>query len=226
MRRLTVLSGPGAPLGVRARTWLAGQSTWLPVEVADPACPRIRTAWPRLPLPGAFDELSVLDEAGAVWRGDAAWLMLLWATRAYRAEALRLGGAGRVASARHRVMRLALRAPPKTPEARATRGVLLVGLVAAFACILEGLRVDLSAESPFTALVLLSAIGIPLALAPTSILTALLACCVLALLVPGALPLGVFALALTVPIALVWWTRTLVFAACGRGSDGRDDGGA
>ena len=216
MRRLTVLSGPGAPLGLRARCWLRAQRTWLPVEVADPASPRLRALWPELALPGAYDELAVLDDDGRLWRGDDAWLMLLWATRSHRAEALRLGATGRVGEARLRVLALSQREPPPTAIDFVLRGLAVLATVATLAWLLAAVGVPPVAIGTLGVLA-----ACPLVFAPTSIVATALALGLLACLFPALVAFGWVGIALGLPAAGVWWTVALlhlVVGALGGGS--------
>jgi predicted DCC family thiol-disulfide oxidoreductase YuxK len=72
---------------LRCRDWLAGQPTYVPLDLLPAGSPRARHLAPHLPL---GEEIVVLGSDGSAWVGDDALLVCLWATRRHRALALRL----------------------------------------------------------------------------------------------------------------------------------------
>jgi len=83
--RLTVLYDGGCPLCRAAQRWLAGRAQLVPLDFVD-----ARTArYPGLDLLG---DVTVVADTGAVYRGDSAWLVCLWALDGYRSLAVRLAG--------------------------------------------------------------------------------------------------------------------------------------
>ncbi len=74
----------------RCRHWLEWQPTYLPLEFLTTGAAREDDRYAGVPWLGA--ELVVVDEAGEVWVGAAAFLVCLWATRGWRSWAYRLSG--------------------------------------------------------------------------------------------------------------------------------------
>jgi predicted DCC family thiol-disulfide oxidoreductase YuxK len=90
-QRLTVLYDEHCELCRRCRHWLEGQRTFVPLDFLASGSPAARARYGNVPWLGA--ELVVVDdERGDVWAGPAAFLMCLWATRAYRLWSYRLSG--------------------------------------------------------------------------------------------------------------------------------------
>ena len=88
MRKLTVLYDATCAFCIRCRHWIADQRHLVPVEFV----PR-RSAEAERRFPGASspeDELVVVSDEGAIYRGDSAFLMCLWALEDYREWSLRL----------------------------------------------------------------------------------------------------------------------------------------
>lgn len=107
MRRLTVLTGPVWPLGTRARVWLLAQPAYLPLEVLTIGSAEADRRLGGVVAPASEDDLVVVSDDGAVWRGPRAWLMCLWALRAWRPWALRLAHPGRIRHAQRFLRTLA-----------------------------------------------------------------------------------------------------------------------
>lgn len=88
--RLTVLYDSTCTLCTSCRNWLRRQAQWVQldfVSLHDPSVPR------RFPGIERFEpqrQLVAVNERGAVYVGDHAWLMCLWALQEYRDWALRL----------------------------------------------------------------------------------------------------------------------------------------
>lgn len=76
MTRLTVHYDARCGLCCAMRDWIGRQRQLVPVECR--------------PSPWPAEELVVLADSGEVWRGDSAWLMVLWALAEYRTWAYRL----------------------------------------------------------------------------------------------------------------------------------------
>ena len=88
MRKLTVLYDATCAFCLRCRHWATDQRALVPLEFI----PR-RSAEAERRFPGAGsaeDELVVVSDEGAVYRGDGAFLMCLWALEDYREWSLRL----------------------------------------------------------------------------------------------------------------------------------------
>ena len=76
MTRLTLDYDARCGLCCALRDWIGRQRQLLPVVCR--------------PKPDADDELVVTADTGEVWRGDDAWVMVLWALSEYRHWAYRL----------------------------------------------------------------------------------------------------------------------------------------
>jgi len=98
--RLTILYDSGCSLCCRARRWLVDQPTYVDLEFVGAATPQARERFPDLNAQETKEELTVVADDGAVYRGVKAWLLCLWATRKYRAWSLALGSPALLPSAR------------------------------------------------------------------------------------------------------------------------------
>lgn len=87
---LTVLYDPECGLCRRAHEWLAEQSKL--VEMAFVACAsdEARQRFPQLNHDLTKKDLTVISDAGAVYFGPKAWLMVLWSLTRYRDWSYRL----------------------------------------------------------------------------------------------------------------------------------------
>ncbi len=90
MDRLTIIYDANCRFCTRCRWWLFRQSTYLALEFLPQGSPTLRDRYPELRLPEGKAELVVIDDEGAVYREDEAFLMCLYALRDYRAWSLRL----------------------------------------------------------------------------------------------------------------------------------------
>jgi len=75
MTRLTMNYDARCGLCCAVRDWVARQRQFLPID-----CRASKTA----------DEIVIEADSGEVWRGDAAWLIVLWALADYRHWSYRL----------------------------------------------------------------------------------------------------------------------------------------
>lgn len=89
MRCLTILYDAHCAFCVRCRHWLERQRTYLPLVFVPNDDPAVAQHLPLLAQHQPKD-LLVLDDQGGVYAGTAAYLMCLWALRAYRTWAIRL----------------------------------------------------------------------------------------------------------------------------------------
>jgi predicted DCC family thiol-disulfide oxidoreductase YuxK len=71
------------------RTWMAGQPSYVELRFWPAQAAATLRRFPTLAKSDP-DELLVVSDEGRVWRGVRAWLMCLWALRAYRAWSLAL----------------------------------------------------------------------------------------------------------------------------------------
>lgn len=84
MNRLTVFYDPACGICSHFRSWLEGQALWVPVEFIGFNEPEAERRFPGLREAGADREVVVMADDGGWWQGPDAWLVCLWATRAYR----------------------------------------------------------------------------------------------------------------------------------------------
>jgi predicted DCC family thiol-disulfide oxidoreductase YuxK len=87
---LTVLYDPGCGLCTWAKDWILRQPSLVRLRFVAAGSSEARAAYPQLP-PG---ELAVVADTGEVWLGNRAWIVCLWALRAYRDLAFRLTSPG------------------------------------------------------------------------------------------------------------------------------------
>jgi predicted DCC family thiol-disulfide oxidoreductase YuxK len=88
--RFTVVYDEHCALCRRAREWLTLQPTYVDLELLAAGSAEAHDRYGALPWLG--EELVVVDGAGHVWVGPAAFLVALWSTRQYRHWAYRLSG--------------------------------------------------------------------------------------------------------------------------------------
>ena len=89
-RELTVLYDAHCPLCRTARQWLYRQPTYVPLRFIPAASVAARRRFPLLDPAETLRDITVVDDAGRVYRGPKAWVMCLWATREHRDRALSL----------------------------------------------------------------------------------------------------------------------------------------
>lgn len=89
-QRITVIFDEQCELCRRCHEWLEQQPTYLPVGFLAAGSEEARRVYGGLPWLGA--DLVVVAESGDVWVGSDAFLVCLWATRAYRPWSYRLHG--------------------------------------------------------------------------------------------------------------------------------------
>jgi predicted DCC family thiol-disulfide oxidoreductase YuxK len=88
--RLTVLYDANCSLCTAVRNWLATQPQLIALEFVPAASPEARRRYPELNHDKTLDEITVVGADGALYVGEHAWVMCLWATATYRALAVRL----------------------------------------------------------------------------------------------------------------------------------------
>jgi predicted DCC family thiol-disulfide oxidoreductase YuxK len=88
MRYLTVIYDPDCGLCSRIGSWLMNQPKLLGLRTAPSSS--LDRVYPELAARGLRDELIVVSDEGAVYLGDHAWLMCLYALKRYRHWAQRL----------------------------------------------------------------------------------------------------------------------------------------
>jgi predicted DCC family thiol-disulfide oxidoreductase YuxK len=90
VQRLTVLYDPDCRLCAFVRNWLAGQRQLVPLEPVPVGSDEARLRFPDLDHTATLREITVVGDAGQVYRGEAAWLVCLWALAEYRPVSHRL----------------------------------------------------------------------------------------------------------------------------------------
>jgi len=87
---LTVLYDEHCAICRRCRDWLAGQRTYVVLELLAAGSPAAKKRYGAMPWLG--EELVVVSENNEVWVGPAAFITCLWATMRYREWSYRLSG--------------------------------------------------------------------------------------------------------------------------------------
>ncbi|MCD9873496.1 thiol-disulfide oxidoreductase DCC family protein [Streptomyces guryensis] len=90
VRRLTVLYDAECALCAFLRDWLVRQPQLVPLELVPAASEEARRRFPGLDHGATLDEITVVGDAGQVYRAAAAWIVTLWALREHRPLAHRL----------------------------------------------------------------------------------------------------------------------------------------
>jgi predicted DCC family thiol-disulfide oxidoreductase YuxK len=116
VRRLTVLYDARCSLCAYLKEWLSRQAQLVPLQFVPAGSEQARREYPRLDHRATLDEITVVGDAGQVYQGAAAWVVVLWALREYRALAHRLS-----TPAGARLARGATLAAAKWREAQASK---------------------------------------------------------------------------------------------------------
>jgi len=90
MKRLTVLYDGACLLCTNLRHWLRRQPQWVPLEFRSLHDPAVARLFPGVERFEPAAQLVVVSDRGAVYVGDRAWIMVLWALQDYRTWAERL----------------------------------------------------------------------------------------------------------------------------------------
>lgn len=90
MYELTVLFDPQCGLCRRAQAWLLSKPKFVELVFVPATSEEARRRFPQLNHDLTLNDLTVISDEGAVYRGPKAWLMCLWALRQYREWSLRL----------------------------------------------------------------------------------------------------------------------------------------
>lgn len=94
MQRLYVLFDDRCGLCLRARRWLSERPVYLDLRFIPATSEWARQRFPTLCGPGEPEELIVVSDEGGVYRGEGAWIMVLFALCEYREWSLRLAKPG------------------------------------------------------------------------------------------------------------------------------------
>lgn len=115
--RLTVLYDASCPLCRSARRWLGRQPARVTLDFEEAGSETARRLFPGLDHDATLRDITVVADTAAVYVGDAAWLICLWALDSYRATSLRLAQPGMRGAARQVVaMASATRAWLRDPD--------------------------------------------------------------------------------------------------------------
>nr|WSZ15054.1 DUF393 domain-containing protein [Streptomyces canus] len=90
VRRLTVLYDADCSLCAFLRDWLVRQPQLVPLELVPAGSQEARLRFPGLDHRATLVEITVVGDAGQVYRDTAAWIVTLWALREHRPLAHRL----------------------------------------------------------------------------------------------------------------------------------------
>ncbi|MFJ8536324.1 thiol-disulfide oxidoreductase DCC family protein [Streptomyces sp. NPDC093591] len=90
VRRLTVLYDAQCSLCAFLRDWLVRQPQLVPLELVPAGSDEARRRYPGLDHGATLEEITVVGDAGQVYRSTAAWIVTLWALREHRPLAHRL----------------------------------------------------------------------------------------------------------------------------------------
>ncbi|MFF8969563.1 thiol-disulfide oxidoreductase DCC family protein [Streptomyces sp. NPDC014995] len=90
VRRLTVLYDADCSLCAFLRDWLCRQPQLVPLDLVPAGSAEAAARFPGLDHRATLDEITVVGDAGQVYRSTAAWIVTLWALREHRPLAHRL----------------------------------------------------------------------------------------------------------------------------------------
>ncbi|WP_430377083.1 thiol-disulfide oxidoreductase DCC family protein [Streptomyces sp. B1-3] len=90
VRWLTVLYDAECSLCAFLRGWLVRQPQLVPLELVPAGSEEARRRFPGLDHGTTLEEITVVGDAGQVYRDTAAWIVTLWALREHRPLAHRL----------------------------------------------------------------------------------------------------------------------------------------
>ncbi len=100
MQSATVLYDADCSLCRRAKAWLQAQPQLVALEFVPAASDEARRRFPDLDHPSTLRDLTVVGDAGEVWRAERAWVMCLWALSEHRLKAEHLASPTRLPLAR------------------------------------------------------------------------------------------------------------------------------
>ena len=90
MKSLYVLFDAECELCVRCRNWLAQQPVFVPLIFIAFQSDEAQRRFPGIDALKPGEQLLVISDEGAVYRGAHAWIMCLWALENYREHAQKL----------------------------------------------------------------------------------------------------------------------------------------
>ena len=98
--RLTVLYDGACPICRQAKSWLGRQPARVSLDFEKAGSQTARQRFPGLDHRATLRDITVIADTGAVYIGDAAWLICLWALDSYRPLSFRLAQPGLRGAAR------------------------------------------------------------------------------------------------------------------------------
>ncbi|MYT68668.1 MULTISPECIES: DCC1-like thiol-disulfide oxidoreductase family protein [unclassified Streptomyces] len=107
VRRLTVLYDAECRLCTFVRNWLVKQRQLVPLDLVPAGHGRARRLFPDLDHAATLGEITVIADGGQVYRGQAAWVVCMWALREYRPTAHRMATPTGMKVAKQMVLRAA-----------------------------------------------------------------------------------------------------------------------
>ncbi|WP_107100842.1 DCC1-like thiol-disulfide oxidoreductase family protein [Streptomyces graminilatus] len=84
VRRLTVLYDADCALCTFVRGWLVRQPQLVPLDLVPAGSEQARALFPGLDHRATLDDITVVGDAGQIYRGTGAWVVVLWALREHR----------------------------------------------------------------------------------------------------------------------------------------------
>ena len=90
MEKIYVLYDPKCELCCRLKDWILVQRSWIGIAVMAAGSDRAKRLFPELDQIASKDDLVVINNEGAVYLNDRAWIMVLYAMVEYRDWAARL----------------------------------------------------------------------------------------------------------------------------------------
>ncbi len=90
MKWLAVLYDDQCGICSRLRAWLEKQITFVPLRLVPLHTPDLPQMFPGVHCFNPDEKLVVIADDGSVWRGDSAWITLLWALESGRELSLKL----------------------------------------------------------------------------------------------------------------------------------------
>jgi len=93
IRQLTVLHDPDCAVCRRAVAWLREQPAAVPLSFVAAASDEARRRFPGLDHEATLRRITVIGDGRAVFTGDKAWVVCLWALRDHRSMAAFLASA-------------------------------------------------------------------------------------------------------------------------------------
>lgn len=90
MNSLAILYDDRCGICSRMRRWLEQQATFIPLRFVPLHSPDLDSKFPGVMSFGPEEKLIVVADDGSLWKGDSAWITLLWALREGRELAMKL----------------------------------------------------------------------------------------------------------------------------------------